>query len=422
METLRPARAGRALFLFFGLPTAAAAQAPTDAPAPAAPASAAAPAPASEPALTPEEQKALEQSLKTDQAAATPAPAPSGGASIQSANPDISLILDFASAIFRGEPMQLGGHDPKDNGFTLQQLELHMGSNVDPFFRLDANLVFTTEGVEVEEAYGTTLALPANLQARAGMFLNRFGRINPTHPHTWNFVDQPLVIGKFFGEDGNRGLGAEVSWLTPLPWYAELVTSAMESDGDCCGRSFYPPGPPRIEAAGDLLYMASFKQFFPFGPSWSLSWGLSADVGPSPDVAAHTEVYGTDLYLRWYPVKSETRKAVSFTAEGLYRRREIGGERKGDWGGYAQAVWNIDPEWEVGARYERVTGFENDPLDPDWTEARQRVSAEATFYPSHFSRIRLQGNYDDPEWVRKKIWAGFLALELVSGAHGAHTF
>ena len=54
-------------------------------------------------------------------------------------------------------------------------------------------------GVEVEEAYLTTLALPANLQVRASQFLTRFGRLNSTHPHAWDFTDQPLVNGRFFG-------------------------------------------------------------------------------------------------------------------------------------------------------------------------------------------------------------------------------
>ena len=54
---------------------------------------------------------------------------------------------------------------------------------VDPYFRFDSNLVFSQFGVEIEEAYATTLDLPANLQVRAGQFLTRFGRINATHPH-----------------------------------------------------------------------------------------------------------------------------------------------------------------------------------------------------------------------------------------------
>jgi len=40
--------------------------------------------------------------------------------------------------------------------------------------------------VEVEEAFMQTTSLPFNLQLKAGQFFAAFGRLNPTHPHTWD--------------------------------------------------------------------------------------------------------------------------------------------------------------------------------------------------------------------------------------------
>lgn len=154
--------------------------------------------------------------------------------------PEISLILDAAFAVFsEEEPLQTGGHDPTETGFNLQQLELSMYKNVDPYFRFDTNIVFSLFGVELEEAYGTTLDLPLHLQVRAGQFLTRFGRINASHPHGWDFVDQPFMHGKVFGGEGNRGLGVELSWLTPLPWFVEIVGSTTGAAGEASARSFY---------------------------------------------------------------------------------------------------------------------------------------------------------------------------------------
>lgn len=134
-------------------------------------------------------------------------------------NPDMSVILDVAGAVFTSDaPLQTGGHDPTVDGFNLQQVEMSLAESVDPYLRFDSNLVFTLFGVEIEEAYATTLALPARVQIRAGQFLTRFGRINNTHPHTWSFVDQPFAVGRVFGAEANRGLGAEASVLLPLPW------------------------------------------------------------------------------------------------------------------------------------------------------------------------------------------------------------
>ena len=149
----------------------------------------------------------------------------------QSMNPDISVILDVAGAGFVGEPVQLGAHDPNTNGFNLQQLEMSIGKTVDPYFRFDGNIVFAQFGVEIEEAYATTLGLPGATQVRAGQFLTRYGRLNNTHPHTWDFVDQPLPNGRIFGGEGSRGLGVEGSILVPLPWYVEVLVSETMANG-----------------------------------------------------------------------------------------------------------------------------------------------------------------------------------------------
>jgi hypothetical protein len=340
---------------------------------------------------------------------------------LQSLNPDIAVILDAAGAAYSvNNPMETGGHDPSLPGFNLQALELNLAAAVDPYFRFDGNLVFSLEGVEVEEAYATALALPGSLQLRAGQFLNRFGRINPTHPHQWSFVDQPLVIGKFFGTDGSRGVGVEASWLAPLPWYVELVGSATMPGGDCCARSFLPEG-VTPDSAKDLVGTFAAKQFFPFGDDWSLLWGLSSQVGVN-GADRLTAIEGTDLYLRFRPVASTAREAVSLQVEALHRSRAQEPERLSDWGGYAQAVWNADPRWETGVRAEYVSGTPGDPLDPFWTTGRTRYAAQGTFYPSHFSRVRLQLAVDDAGWLDHPTFAAFLALEVAAGAHGAHAY
>jgi hypothetical protein len=340
-----------------------------------------------------------------------------------SSNPNISLILDAAGAYFRGEPRQAGAHDPNKTGFTLQQLELHIDHSVDPYFRLDANIVFAQFGVEVEEAYATTLQLPGGLQARAGQFLTRFGRLNPTHPHSWSFLDQPLVSGKFFGGEGSRGLGAELSWLLPTGWFAELVGSVTDAAGACCARSFYGAQDLGVDNPGDLLGTVALKQFFPLGEDWSLLWGISAQAGPNASGAGNrTEIVGTDLYLRLRPADSTQREAVSWQTEAMLRRRQVPGAVLQDWGLYSQLIWNVDPQWELGARYEEVSGVASDPLDPEWVEARRRATAQVTYYPSHFSRLRLQGGWDQPGWVNDPTWIVMLGLEVLVGAHGAHNY
>ena len=405
---------------------------PADAPPPSPPA----------PALSPEELAAIERAVGSDQKAlaeqqpsapAATATAPAGGLSsaAQALLPDISFLLDVALAAFSDdEPLQTGGHDPRKTGFAFQQLEMGVSKSVDPYFRFDAFIVFSQFGVEVEEAYATTLALPASLQVRAGQLLTRFGRINPTHPHTWDFVDQPLAIGRVFGGEGNRGLGVELSWLTPLPWYVEVLGSATDAAGESTARSFFGPEDLGVKGPLDFQLTAAIKQFFSLSDDWSLLWGLSAANGPNPTGHDNrTDVYGTDLYLKFRPISRASDTAVALQTEWLYRRRQVPETVEQDLSGYAQASWKFAQRWGTAARYEygsptfdlagdRVAS----DLDPAWTGHRHRVSANVTFWPTEFSRLRLQGSTDLPGWREQPIWAAFLAAEFSVGAHGAHRF
>lgn len=378
----------------------------------------------------------LEQALSEDAAALaetqpTP-PAPGGAlAAVQAMIPDISFITDVAIGYFsERDNLQSGAHDPTATGFHLQQLEMAIGKTVDPYFRVDGNLVFSQFGVEIEEIYATTLALPWNLQARLGQFLTRLGRINATHPHTWDFVDQALIIGRYFGAEGNRGLGVELSYLAPLPWYVELVGSVTEAGGEATARSFFGPQDLPVESPLDFQSSLAIKQFFPLGHDWSLMWGLSVATGPN--ATGHdnrSDIYGTDLYLKYRPITRASDTIVALQAEWFYRRRQIPHDLLSDHGGYAYLFWRFRKRWGTALRYELGTPATNqegeaagDYLDPTWTESRHRVSASLTYWPTEFSRIRAQGSIDLPGWRPEPIHALMLAFEFNIGVHGAHAF
>lgn len=385
----------------------------------------------------------IEAALGKDKAEAgtTPAPAPTASGTetgatalrVGSTNQwlDLSFVMDAALAAFTAEePLQQGGHDPNTNGFNFQQLEMSVRSVVDPYFRFDSNIVFALSGVEIEEVYVTTLELPANLQVRAGQFLTRFGRINATHPHAWDFADQPFAIGRVFGGEGNRGVGIETSWLTPLPWYVELVGSATDASGEGTARSFLGGGGGRVVTPLDFQFTGAVKQFFPLSNDLSLLWGLSSATGPNATGHRnYTNVFGTDVYLKYRPTTVASDTIVSLQAELLYRRRQVPDDVLSDYNGYAQVLWRFAKRWATAARYEFGTAAHDqngliatDPLDPEWTATRQRISASLTFWPTEFSRLRLQAATDRAGWRDQPDYSAFLTLEAVVGAHGAHSF
>jgi hypothetical protein len=67
------------------------------------------------------------------------------------------------------------------------------------------------------------------------------------------------------------------------------------------------------------------------------------------------------------------------------------------------------------ALYERLFGNDAERA-PRW-----RISPSLTWYPSEYSKIRLQYNYDDRQGLGRdhSIW---LQLEFLLGAHAAHKF
>ncbi|HYO56069.1 zinc-regulated TonB-dependent outer membrane receptor [Archangium sp.] len=392
--------------------------------------------PAPDAGLSAEELKDIEESLGKDAAAASQAGSAPAAVTISPTNIDfhglhLAFILDVAGAAFTTkEPLQTGGHDPTVTGFNFQQLELSINTAVDPYFRFDGNIVFSLFGVEIEEAYATTTNLPANLQLRAGQFLTRFGRINPTHPHAWEFVDQPFAIGRVFGGEGNRGLGVEASWLTPLPWYVEVLGSVTDASGEATARSFLGANTSGVTSPFDFQFTAAVKQFFPLSDDLSLLWGLSAANGPNPTgYHNRTDVFGTDVYLKYRPLTGSSFTTVALQAEVLYRRRQVPQDVLADVSGYAQLSWRFGQRWSAAGRYELGTpargldgAIADDPLDEEWTDDRQRLSANVSFWPTEFSRLRLQGATDLAGWRDRPDYSVFLALEVVMGAHGSHAF
>jgi len=433
-----------------------------------------------------------------DAAAALPAAAPLatapadapllsvGGGRVQLL--DLSLDV-LAAAGWSGatneqlELLQGGGHDPRRRGFTLQNVELSAKGAVDPYFTAEAHLIYflDPEGesrFELEEAFATTTSLPFGLhergaQAEVGHFFTEFGRINPQHPHQWDWQDQPVVNTRFFGEDGMRAPGARLGWLLPLPWYSEIHLGSQNANGETMlsflasdeafeerpigGR---PYAGVDVRSPKDLLYLARWVNGTDLGDTVTAQLGASYVTGPNATGRdGRTHIVGTDLVVRWSPLSSDRGwPYVKFQGELMGRRYEadgfdlcldeedcenstigVGSDDLEDWGFYAQVLYGFRRPWAAGFRVEHAAGSgkdfdvdgsfeqgdavftsrEDDPFRSD----RTRIAPLLVFYPSEFSRLRLQANYDWTEGPELddalSVWAG---IEFLIGAHPAHSF
>ena len=345
--------------------------------------------------------------------------------------------------------LQRGDHDPKVRGFTIPNAELTLDGAVDPYFKGFANVVYKIDaegesGVELEEVYFLTTSLPHNLQVKGGQFFAEFGRQNPQHPHSWAFVDQPIILNRMFGPDGFRGQGARVSWLAPTSFYTEASVGVLNSNGETMF-SFRTEESPEIHGGapaeapvsngGDLVLVPRIASSFDLSETQSLLVGASAAFGPNNSGDdANTQVYGADLYWKW---KSPTAQAgfpfVTFQTEALFRQYDAAArpsladasitlprETLADRGGYAQFQWGIKPRLVAGLRGEYATG-DDASFAAELRAQRTRFSPNLTWYPTEFSKLRFQYNLDDRKGIGQdhSFWVQF---EFLLGAHAAHKF
>lgn len=360
-------------------------------------------------------------------------------------NPDISLNGLFAAGYF-SEPqnLQFGAHDPNERGFNLQNLELTLSGTVDPFFRAEGHLIFGFEDgesiVEIEEAFMSTLSLPYGLEIMAGQFFTRFGRINPQHPHTWDFADQTMINTLMFGGDGLRNPGMHISALLPLPFYLELIGSVQNGKGETA-LSFLSStettfaGRPILEqtvhGGNDLIYMGRLKSAADLSDTVSTIFGTSHLFGSNgTGMDTKTRIHGIDFFMKWKPLKTHHGwPFLTFQGEVMQRFYEAGTtevdgvplpeETLETKGFYIQSLYGFKRQWVGGIRYESANA--TDPSDPR-TGDRWRISPNITFYPSEFSKLRLQYNYDKSDDLKDPVHAVFLQYEFLIGAHAAHIF
>jgi hypothetical protein len=436
-------------------------------------------------------------SAEAPPAAATPpvaAAPPSGGrealwsgrvgtASVNLVDVSLDVLSAVGTSTARDEEIELlqgGGHDPRQRGFTLQQAELSLMGAVDPYMNAEAHLIYFLDpegesNFEIEEAFLQTIALPFGLdeqgfQVEAGHFFTEFGRINPKHPHAWDWQDQPFVLTRLFGADGMRAPGMRVGWLLPLPWFSELHAGVQNAKGETMtsflandevfeeraigGRPFSDRGVHSLE---DLVYLIRSTHGVDVSDEISAQLGGSLLLGPnSTGKDGNTQIYGADLVVKWHPLDAERGwPFVKVEGEWLFRRYQtddftgcfeeeegctevfVPGRTLGDYGGYVQALWGFRRNFAAGLRYEYGSasgadvGFDDDTesvvrvsrnTDP-FRGTRHRISPLIAFHPSEYARLRLQYNYDHQHFLAQddqhSVWAG---VEFMLGAHPAHSY
>lgn len=374
-----------------------------------------------------------------------------GGKAYMNISLDSVFALAYSSAADLHN-IEVGDHDPQQRGFNARNTELAFDGAVDPYFEGFANIVFLLDNdnetqVELEEAFMRTTSLPYNLQIKAGQFFADFGRLNPTHPHTWDFADTPLVNGLFLGPDGLRGVGAQGSWTLPVPWYSQLIFASQNGRGET-GFSFRNPGDNgmffdrvttdrEVRGLQDFVWIPRFENSFNLSDTQTVLAGVSGAFGSNETGAnSRTQIYGADLLYKWKSSHAEGGfPFVKWQTEFMYRRFQAGhgandsfpvAETFHDWGVYSQVLWGFKKGWVAGIRGDYVNMQDSQYTNDLDRQSRSRISANLTWYPTEFSKLRLQYNHDFLEenffLSDREVDSLFFQFEFILGAHGAHKF
>jgi hypothetical protein len=398
-----------------------------------------------------EQEEVKEEIVVKEETAVTPqAPQPQQPQSFlsrvaQALNPEISVIALITPAYYSlNNPVVFAENDPENTGMNVQEIEVGFQSVVDPYFRFDSFFSFSIEGVELEEAYGTTLfSMPLNSQLRIGRARAKFGRINQIHRHNQNFVTLPIVAAEFLGEHLNP-TSIEANFLVPVPWFLELSASGGSPDVET--PTFQRS--PDANNVGNLLYIFHMANFFEVSDSLGVNLGASFATGSNdsgPD--ERSNLYGADLFAKYRPLRDNPYQEFSVQSEFMWRQAETPEEELEDYGFYAEAIYRFAKRWNTGVRFD-LTDTNTPVTEEEEGEetieqaglsqvVRQeeeeeegmlgllgrayRISPMLTFSPSEFSRIKLEYDYLNQNYGPDQH-AVFLQFLYAIGAHGAHPY
>lgn len=315
--------------------------------------------------------------------------------------PEIGVVGDMVARL----------DSPKEDSegadrLAVRELELVLGSAVDPYSRLDATIALSDfEEVNLEEAYLTRFDLPGELTARIGRFKPRIGKAIPAHRDSLDTVDEPLVIEKWFGVEGYSKSGIDFSRAIELPWsVAHQVSFGVLEGGN--GEEGTLFGDTRRHPT---IY-AHLKNYVDLNDVTGLELGLSGLTGSRDDDSTfEVEVLGIDATLihrygdqREVKLQSEVFRAsrsesfYSFIDDSTGETFEEDlDDARNLLGGYALLDWRFHPQWATGARFDDVQLIETSENFANPGQTERGYTGYLTFYQSEFARWRVQYSHLD---------------------------
>jgi len=326
--------------------------------------------------------------------------------SVPTTNPDISAIGDFRLTYVTEGNRNVELH--------FNALEVQVSSVVDPY--ASANFIFSfgkdslngeySAGLEI--ATLTSLSLPYSTQITLGKFKPHFGKVNMLHPHAFSFVDFPLLINNYFGEEGMFMEGVSASILVPNPWdfFQEFKIQFGRSETNAS----FDNGVNNM-----LLVNAHLDNFFDLTDNATLNIGLSAMTGPNT-FNQRTTMAGFDLTYKWKPIQFNAYQSFTWQTEGMVSQTDTAaGTSVHTYGVYSLMEYQIGKRTFVGARFD-YSGL------PAVEQSDERmVSFLLRFQPSEFQILALEFQNINRNYAPSFQQVVFRAIFGI-GTHAAHPY
>lgn len=349
--------------------------------------------------------------------------------SVRDLNPAISVnaLLLYASG-WTGEhddhesaeeEAHVHSHAPSEDGFAVQETEIQLSASVDPYTRAD--MVFAmhgTEGFELEEGYVEATGLPRGFGLRLGKFYIDYGIHNTLHTHQYPFVERPVAWGELLGGEGLIGNAVELAWLTPLPWYAEVTTTAFPLTDVIYGDNHIPEN--KWGGAGRL------RQLWDSSGQSTLQLGISYAGGELAVDEGRRHLIGADAAWKWSGRGANPRKAEIQTEWFRQLDDRPGGDVEQD-GFYVHALGRVSRRISAGVRYDRFSpdashDQEEENLHAEDLSAHDvsTVALSIAFIPSEFQLWRVEYLYRDDE--QEADHAVRAQMNFTIGSHPAHSY
>ncbi len=359
-------------------------------------------------------------------------PAAAQGSGSSGINPDISFIVDTRALA--------GDTTPDDLELILRGVEIAAQGALNPWLRGDIFFGFHDETLELEEGYASFTALPGGLGLRAGKWRVFSGRFNIQHAHVYSFLDYPLLVTNYLGEEGYASVGAQLSYLADLKGVPVTLSGSIlnappgqgheHDEHDEHDELHYTLGrvadegdsvetAPSGRSLGDMSYNGRATVFFTTGEfSWLEVGGTGGTGVTDAEEGLRHTWYGADFKFKWRPGRA---RSLTLSAEVLANRidhHEEGESRTTTpFGIFGYVDYQFARAWNLGA----LADYAQDPEDTEFTQLGLGVFAGYSVF-EETTELRLLARNDSFSGGAPDAVSVQLQLVFSLGPHKAHSF